>query len=54
MDLLNYTKKLYKKIEFYDGKVKGSNFDKNNPNPFCIKEPVNLTIIWVQEYDKKL
>ena len=54
MDLLNYTKKLYNKIKFYDNKIKDTNFDKSNPNPFYIREPVNLTVIWIQENDTKL
>ena len=49
MNLLNYTQKLYEKINFYDKILNNSNYDKNNPNPFSIKEPQNITIIWVQD-----
>jgi hypothetical protein len=54
MDLLNYTKNLYKKIKYYDQKAGKNNFQPKNPNPFSYKEPIDITIIWVQNNDKKL
>ena len=54
MNLLNYTQKLYKKIKFYDRIIKNTNYNKDNPNPFNTKDPVNITIIWVQNDDKKI
>ncbi len=50
MNLLAYTKNLYKKINFYDKIVKNKNFDKYTANPFA--KPVNLTIIWIENDDK--
>jgi len=50
MNLLNYTKKLYEKINFYDRILKPKNFDKNMTNPFS--KPLNVTIIWVENNDK--
>ncbi len=49
MDLLAYTKNLYKKICFYDKVLKNKNFDKNMTNPFV--KPLNVTIIWVENDD---
>lgn len=46
MNLLDYTKKLYEKINFYDKTAK-NNYYKYSSNPFC--KPVNVTIIWVDE-----
>lgn len=54
MNLLNYTKQLSKKINFYDKYVKNTNFKSSNNNPFRNKGNDNITIIWVQEKDKKL
>ncbi len=54
MDFLNYTKKLFKKINFYDKNIKNTNYKSSNPNPFNVKEPMSLTIIWVENNDKKL
>ncbi len=49
MNLLAYTKKLYEKINFYDKIIKNKNFPTNISNPFAAKQPVNLTIIWVED-----
>ncbi len=47
MNLLAYTKRLYEKINFYDRIIKSQNFPNNISNPFAKQQPVNLTIIWV-------
>lgn len=47
MNLLNYTKKLYEKINAYDKMAKNPYLDKGPKNPFC--QPQNLTVIWVEE-----
>ncbi|MEE3348746.1 MAG: hypothetical protein VZR09_01770 [Candidatus Gastranaerophilaceae bacterium] len=54
MNLLHYAKKLYRKINFYDKKVESKNYNSRNPNPFSSKEPLNLTVIWVENNTKKL
>ena len=48
MNLQNYTKKLYEKINAYDKIAKNPYTEKGVKNPFC--KPQNVTIIWV---DKK-
>ena len=53
MNLLNYTRNLYKKIKYYDSHIKNTNFNSTNPNPFKIKEPIDITIIWINN-DKNL
>ena len=47
MDLLNYTKKLYDKIKFYDSVTQSSFSDLRTQNPFA--KPINITIVWVEE-----
>ncbi len=54
MNLLNYTKNLYRKIIFYDKCAKDTNFQSRNPNPFRYGDNSNITVIWVQKKDKKL
>ena len=54
MNLLNYTKNLYRKIIFYDKHIKDTNFQSSNPNPFRRGENSNITVIWIQKKDKKL
>jgi hypothetical protein len=48
MNLLNYTKKIYEKIKYYDNNLKNKNFNKDKTNPFSVKEPENITIIWTE------
>lgn len=50
MNLLAYTKKLYKQIAYYDTLTKNKFFDERITNPFF--KPVNITIIWVDENHK--
>jgi len=50
MNLLNYTKKLYEKIKFYD-KITRKSPDKYLSNPFA--RPVNLTVIWVENRENQ-
>ena len=47
MNLLNYTKKLFDTINFYDKKVKKNNYPNNMTNPFQPPNPPTLTIIWI-------
>ena len=54
MNLLSYTKKLYKKVNFYDKYIKDTNYKSAAQNPFRNKERSNITVIWVQENNKKL
>ena len=54
MNLLHYAKKLYRKINFYDREILNTNYNSRNPNPFISGEPLSLTIIWVENNDKKL
>jgi len=48
MNLLNYTKKLYEKITYYDNFIKNTNFTDQKQNPFRKQEENHITIIWVQ------
>ena len=52
MNLLNYTRKLREKFNFYDTYSK-DNFESSCNNPFFKKEAFDITIIWVQDNDKK-
>ena len=45
MNLLDYTKKISKKIKFYDEIAKTPFFGMKNP----FAEPINVTVIWVEE-----
>lgn len=47
MDLLNYTKKLYDKIKFYDSIAQNTFSGLHSVNPFA--KPINITIVWVEE-----
>ncbi len=50
MNLLAYTKKLSEQIAYYDALAKGDFFDTHITNPFT--QPINITIIWVDEKDE--
>lgn len=52
MNLLNYTKNLYNKINFYDKIIKSKNFPNNISNPFAKQCPSIFTVIWVEKNDK--
>ena len=54
MHLLNYTKNLYHKINYYDKYIKDNNLKSQLYNPFIDTEKYDVTIIWVQDVDKKL
>ena len=47
MNLLRYTKKLAKKIKFYDSIAQNPYFVSSNP----FAEPKNKTVIWIDEKD---
>ena len=47
MDLLNYTKKLYDNIKFYDSVAQNTFSGWHSVNPFA--KPINITIIWIEE-----
>ena len=49
MNLFAYTKKLAEQIIYYDALAKNSVFNPQMTNPFT--QPVNITIIWVDEKD---
>ncbi len=49
MNLFTYTKKLAEQIAFYDTLAKNSLLKPHISNPFT--QPVNITIIWVDEKD---
>jgi len=49
MNLLSYTKKIAEKINFYDEIAKASLSDYNIFNPFVKNQPLNITIIWIDE-----
>ncbi len=53
MNLLSYTKKLSDQIRYYDIMTRNNFLNPNIINPFrkTFKEPVNLTIIWVENDD---
>lgn len=50
MNLLSYTKKLSDQIRYYDIMTRNNFLNPNIINPFkrTITEPVNLTIVWVE------
>lgn len=50
MNLLAYTKKLSEQINFYDLMAKNNFLNPNVTNPFkkTFTEPINVTIIWVE------
>ncbi len=50
MNLLSYTKKLSEQIRYYDIMTKNNFLNPNITNPFkrTYKEPLNFTIIWVE------
>ncbi len=50
MNLLAYTKKLAEQIAFYDSLTKRDFSNLYFTNPFT--QPVNITIIWVDEKDE--
>ncbi len=50
MNLLAYTKKLAEQIAYYDSLAKGDFWNNHISNPFT--QPVNITIIWVDEKDE--
>lgn len=47
MNLLLYTKKLAKKIKFYDSMAQNSYFTTSNP----FAKPKNITVVWIEEKD---
>lgn len=47
MNLLNYTKTLYEKINAFDKMAQNPYMEKGPKNPFY--KPENLTVIWVEE-----
>lgn len=47
MNLLNYTRKLREKLNFYNTYAK-NNFESSYNNPFFRKEAFDITIIWVE------
>ena len=49
MNLLNYTKTLYNRINMYDKFLKATNFECCGGNPFNNKKFVNLTVIWAED-----
>lgn len=51
MNLLNYTKKLYDRINAFDKIAKNPYLNKGPKNPFY--KPQNVTIIWVENKDDK-
>ena len=53
MNLLNYTKKLFDTINFYDKNLKKHNYPNDMTNPFGKKHPQTLTIIWVDKNDRR-
>ena len=50
MNLLAYTKKLAEQIAYYDALTKQDRVNPYFTNPFT--QPVNITIIWVDEKDE--
>ncbi len=48
MNLFAYTKKLAEQIAYYDALAKNSVLNMTNP----FTQPVNITIIWVDEKDE--
>ena len=50
MNLLAYTKKLSEMIAYYDDIAKKDFFGMTNP---FHQDPINITIIWVDECDKE-
>ena len=45
MNLLRYTKKLAKKIRFYDSIAQNPYFSVNNP----FAKPKNVTVVWIED-----
>ncbi len=49
MNLFAYTKKLAEQIAYYDAIAKNDMLNPHISNPFT--QPINITIIWVDEKD---
>ena len=52
MNLLSYTKQIAEKINFYDEIAKSALADFNMLNPFAKTQPLNVTIIWIENKDE--
>ena len=49
MELLNYTRKLYKKINFYDKYFQYNNFESLLNNPFFNMQQFEITLIHIEK-----